>query len=367
MSPANPGARSADAICAGTPSRVCAITLAFLLAGLWATPAHGQTASQIAPESFAPPPVMRDGARVALQQSNGPQAPEGADAIFVTLSDIAIAGDAPPPQALAALRGAVVGQRISVAAIYGAGRALEQDYARRGEVLTRVTVPAQDLADGGTLRLQVVRGFIERVDTSRLPQAVRGRVAAVLAQLAGSEAPDLAAIERKLLIAGDTPGVILRSTLAPGTTPGATLLVIEADYTPIEVSLSAGNSLSSSLGRYSFGVGFTFNSVFGAGETLYLRANGLPNTGRETSVLDATPRNRALAAGIIVPIGTNGLTFNVEYTDARTTPRRAAGDAGITSQFERTSLRLAYPLLRSRSGALTLRAALDMQNEKVRC
>src|SRR3546814_11674392 len=76
---------------------------------------------------------------------------------------------------------------------------MEARAARAGHTLTRVLVPAQDLRDGATLRLVVVEGFIERVDTDRVPPLVRKRVAALLAPLVGRDDVTLPMIERRLL------------------------------------------------------------------------------------------------------------------------------------------------------------------------
>lgn len=175
--------------------------------------------------------------------------------------------------------------------------ALEARYAREGHVLVRVVVPAQSLEDGATLKLAIVTGFIERVDASHVPSRVRSRVEQLLAPLAGASDLTMRDIERRLLLAGDTPGIALRSTLSAGGAPGATVLIVEATHHPISGFVSFDNRLPNSLGRYSYGLGFNFNSVLGIGETGYVRVSGLPNTGHEASFLDPNPRNRALAAG----------------------------------------------------------------------
>src|SRR3546814_1072855 len=64
--------------------------------------------------------------------------------------------------------------------------------------------------------LVVVEGFIERVDTDRVPPLVRKRVAALLAPLVGRDDVTLPMIERRLLLAADTPGATLHSALAAG-------------------------------------------------------------------------------------------------------------------------------------------------------
>lgn len=336
-----------------------------LAAVAWPLPVLAQTAGQITPSTFAPPQAQPQGP-VSIPQDSGASAPPGADRLAVTLADVRVDGLAISPEPLAKLRGALTGKRIRVSEIFAAARALETDFARAGHVLTRVVVPAQPLADGATLKFVVVAGVIEQVDTTRLPANIRRKVETYLAPLVGRTDVTEGQLERRLLLASDVPGVILRSTLSAGGRPGAVNLSVDADYRPVSGFASIDNALGQPLGRYALAIGFDLNSVLGSGEAIYLRASGLPNTGRETSVLDPTPRNRALAAGIVLPLGADGLTFNLEGTDARTAPRHADALPGFGSRFQRLSGRLRYPVVRSRALTVALNALLDAQDERVR-
>lgn len=331
---------------------------------LTAGAAQAQTASQITPPSFAPP-AAATAPSVTIPDSAGATAPPGAELLEVTLADVVFEGAPVEPRVAAELRAGLVGRRVNVSEIFAAAQALEARFAGMGRVLVRVVVPAQQLADGAALRLAVVDGFIERVDTSGAPSPAARRIAAILAPLVGRQGVRLAEIERRLLLAADMPGVEIRSTLIAGDRPGATVLVVEATHRPVSGFVTMDNTLSSALGRYAFGAGLTFNSVLGAGETIYLRASGLPNTGGDTGFVDSTPRNRALAAGVVMPLGHDGLMVNVEASDARTAPRHGAGQPGFASVFRRLSGRIHYPFVRSRSLTLSGGAAFDAQDERV--
>lgn len=326
--------------------------------------AYAQTASQITPPTFAPPPPRVD-APIVIPQGSGAQAPAGAEEIELSLGEVSVEGADLDTKALANLRETLVGHPVKLSEVFSAARALEADFARQGHVLTRITVPAQSLNKGATLKLIAVQGFIERVDVTGLPRPVQRRIAATLAALEGSTDMTQANLERRLLLAADVPGVTLRSTLAAGETPGGTVLVVEGTYRPINALLSVDNSLPSALGGKNFAIGVTFNGVLGAGETVYLRAAGIPNVTRDNSFLDPTPRNRMLAAGAIVPIGHDGLRLNVEGTDARTAPRHADTAPGFGTHFKRLSTRLNYPFIRSRALNLVGEVTFDVQNERV--
>ena len=329
-----------------------------------ACPAFAQTASQITPQTFAPPVQSGSVGGVAIGESPGLRAPAGAEKLFVTLSDVRVDDGGLP--ALAGeedgLRKKFKGARISGAAIFAAAQELEAAYAKAGYVLARVTLPPQELVNGAVLRLVVVDGFIERIVTKGVSNRVRQRVADLLGPLTGVHGLKLTELERRILLAGDTPGVALRTTLTPGSTIGATVLVVDAKYQPVVGTLTADNSLPAGLARYQIGVGADFNGALGFGELIYLRATGDPEAGTDGFFSDK-PRNRILAAGFIAPLGIDGLTFNVEGTQARTTPVAVDG-VQSTDQFQRLSLRLRYPWTRSRDFNSATQLIFDAQDER---
>src|SRR5690606_6183236 len=100
----------------------------------------------------------------------------------------------------AALRRQLTAGRIAVSTIFEAARALEAAYAKEGYVLARVVLPAQTLNDGGNLRLQVVNGYVEAIDSSAVPERLRRRLEEVTQPLIGKRGLTLAEIERQLLI-----------------------------------------------------------------------------------------------------------------------------------------------------------------------
>ncbi|GBU17866.1 MULTISPECIES: ShlB/FhaC/HecB family hemolysin secretion/activation protein [Methylobacterium] len=339
--------------------------VAALAASLLAGPALAQTASQITPPSFAPP-AARPGGTLAFSGEAGLAAPAGAEKLSVRLAGVAVEG-APPGAAaeIAAIEARLVGRRIPASEIFAAARELEAALIRQGSLLTRVVLPAQKLSDGGRLRLLVVEGFVERVELRDVPEPARGRIAAVLEALVGRRDLRTGEIERRLLLAGDTPGVSLRSTLVPGKAQGATTLVIEGRYRPLTGFVGGDNTVGKALGGYTIGTGLDINTVFGQGETLYVRALGHPggNDALGTgSPFGDNPRLRTLSGGMVLPLGADGLSFNVEYVNSRTAPK-LAGLIQTTSDYDRLSFRLRYPWLRSRSANFFSEVAFDATSE----
>lgn len=316
-----------------------------------------QTASEITPPSFAPEP-RRPVVSIVFGGAPGLGAPAGAETLTIAIGSVEIEGAFPRmAEANRAAVARLTSGRIRASEIFEAAQALEAAYARAGFVLARVVLPAQELRDGGRLRLVVVDGFVERIDTDAVPRAVRGRTDRVVSPLVGRRGLRLEEIERALLIAGDTFGLALDSTLARGDAPGATQLVLEGQHRTVSGFVGADRGLSRDLGEFTLDAGAEVNGVLGLAETLYLRFSAHP----DGSALGATPRMRTMAAGAVVPVGRNGLTFTVEGVESRTTPQRAGPP--VTSQFERLSLRLTYPVIRTRARTLTARLAFDLQDD----
>ena len=333
------------------------------LAVLFTCPALAQSASQVTPQ-FEPQRRATGGALV-FSGAPGLAAPAGAETLSVTLSGVVVEGGKPALEAATAdLRAALTGRRVTVAEIFARARDLEAAYTNAGYVLVRVVVPAQTLNDGGSLKLTVVDGFLERLDTEGVPEPVRARVVALVEPLLRRPDVTLAEIERRLLLAGDTPGLALRTALASGDEPGGAVLIVSADFDPVMPFIAVDNTLPESLGTWAVTAGLDINNFFNAGEVLYFRAVGHPHFNEDGmyGIFDDDPRYRSLTAGGVVPVGLSGLTFNLEGTLTQTTPEPIFA-IQPSSRFERLSARLDYPVIRSRTLDLSAGLAFDIQNE----
>jgi len=328
-------------------------------------PAAAQSASEITASSFAPDAQRLTGA-VVFSGERGTKAPEGSDKLLINLSGVTINGGLPQmAEANAAVQTRLSGKTITVAEIFNAVSDLENAYAQAGFVLARVVLPAQELRDGGRLRIEVIDGFVETVDTSNVPEPVRGRITEITAPLVGQRSLRLPELERQLLLAGDTYGVALGSALAAGATPGGTSLILQPEFRPITGFFAFDNFNSDELGPVTLSAGVEFNSPFNLGETLYARLSGAPAGDNDNDVgffLGSDPRVRTISLGGVIPLGYDGLTLNLEGTDSRTAPDTF--EAPSTSRFNRGSARLFYPFIRSRNRNISGQLTLDLQKDE---
>jgi hemolysin activation/secretion protein len=285
------------------------------------------------------------------------QAPSGADKISVTVRRVVIDGAFEDlVGATEQLARAVQGRRLTIAQIYQAAQAYEAAYAQAGYILVRIALPPQQLRDGGTLRLIVVDGFIESIDVKGVPDRVRTVVAARTKGLIGKRRIKLGEIERRLLIAGDAPGLRLRSTIARGTREGGAKLILEGIYRLVTGSIGADNRLPTSLGTWSYNASLALNSVFGLGEQIY---GSLVAPGPLNDTFDSNARIRVLGAGAVIPIGVDGWIINPEYTLSRTRPTATLGTPDSIAWFERWAVRTSYPLIRERVRAFVLQGSFE--------
>lgn len=338
-------------------SRQFSTTILLVASLTFAGQSISQTASEVTPGDFLPPLQKLNGTLVFTGEA-GTQAPPGSDAIGITLSGVTIEGALPALDvANNAFRDRLTGGRVPVSELFDATAALEEAYANAGLVLTRVVLPQQSLRDGGTLRVTVVNGFVENVDNAAVPEPVRGRLDTLTVPLVDRAGITLRELERQLLLAGDASGVALSTALAAGDRPGGAVLALDAQFRQITGFIGADNFATDDLGRPTVNIGIEVNSALNLGETFYGRLSASPD-----GVLSDAPQYRVGALGALFPLGASGLTLNAEVTSSRSNP-----DTDLVptrSAFDRQSLRLIYPVIRSRDMNLSVQLGLDHQTDE---
>jgi hemolysin activation/secretion protein len=325
---------------------------------------HAQIAapSQVTPQSLRPAPGSRDQG-IALSGQPALTPPPGAENLIVLVGDVRVDGAfAELVPLTAAYVREISGKRVSVAQIYAFARSIEQTYAKAGYTLARVVVPPQNLVDQGTLVIVVVDGFIEDIDVAGVPERVRGIVAARLGFLVGRRHLRLAVIERGLLIAGDIPGLKLRSTLLRGNSDGGTRLVLEGEHDLVTVSLGTDDRLNRSLGTWQLRGTITANSALGFGEQIYATAGS--GADLRAAITGLSPLT-VYGGGVVIPLGTEGLTLNPEYTRSKTQTPQAPGVPASLGTFERFALRMRDPLIWTRSSSLNVNLSVEYVTQQV--
>jgi hemolysin activation/secretion protein len=315
--------------------------------------------SQVAPPIIAPPPAA---GRISIPQvPAGAQIPPEAKRLSFRLLGFDIKGEFEEFAAKRKeLEAPLVGKTISVAQIFEFADQLQQIYAKAGYPLVRVVLLPQELDGAARIRLNIVDGFVERLDSDALPLQVQGRVATTLMPLLNKRHLTQAELERRLLIAGETPGLTLNATFAPGTEIGGSVLVLTGRYRPVSLSAYVDNAMPEVFGTGQGVLSASFNSQLGLGEQITVQAAGLPNH----DYVAEMPNRRYLSGIFSIPLGINGWRFEAGGVDGVTTPHSdpAVATKGI---FNEGYVKLAYEALKRRDYELTINTRLDAANQKI--
>jgi hemolysin activation/secretion protein len=112
------------------------------------------------------PPLAQPGGGSIRLPSTG--APAGADKIMLVVRRVEIVGSTVyRPEDLAALYQDMLGQRITLQAVYELAQRITTKYGADGYVLSRAIVPPQELSPhGAVVRIRVVEGYIDKVESS---------------------------------------------------------------------------------------------------------------------------------------------------------------------------------------------------------
>jgi hemolysin activation/secretion protein len=310
----------------------------------------------VTPDTLAPEQTD-SGFRVDIPQSGALQPPEGAENLSVEVGDVLVEGgftevDAATKNIALGLKG----RRVSLKEVYEVASAIEALHAKAGYVLARVSVPPQELRDGGILRIVVTDGFVEAVDVTSLPERIRKNVEARVKGLKGKHHVTLAEIEQPLLIASEVPGLTLSSTLMRGTQPGGARIVLDGKQKLVTGSVGVDNSLDRSLDRWAVTAQLALNSALGGGEQIY----GFVSSDYDlTHLFDNESKVRVLGGGAVVPFWDGRLTFNPEITFSRTAPKPQVTAPASVGKLRRIALRAAYSLNKTRAQTLTLTGAIE--------
>lgn len=331
------------------------------------TGALAQTdASLVTPRDLRPAaPPAAPGPLLEQQEVDVNGRLEAAPVLRVTPGRIEIADGFPELQAASeVLVAPFSGRSTTVDELYTLADALEALYGSAGYVLVRVTIPPQEVRDGGPFRLRVLDGYLEALDLEAVPERLRPRLRATLEPVLGRGRLQRADIERALVLAGRTPGLGIRSTLVPGRDTAAALLVLEAQHDAFAGSLGTDNRLADTLGPWQATAQLQLNQLAAQGEQLYAYVSGHPDP---DVFFGGGAKRQVAGAGINWPLGHDGLSLNLELTASDT---RMVTDnvfiPPIRSRFDRASLRLGKPLLLSRRSELSLTAQFEMSRQENR-
>jgi hemolysin activation/secretion protein len=299
-------------------------------------------------ERFAEPPAP-------LAQPGGPAitlpstvAPKGADKLMVRVRAVHIVGSTVyGAKELAPLYVDLIDESVPLTAIYELAQHITAKYGADGYVLSRAVVPPQQLdPKGAVIQIEVVEGYIDKVEWPAQLSRYRDFFSHYAAKIIAQRPANIRTIERYLLLAGDLPGLKFTTSLRPSKhTPAAATLVVEVAAKPIDANAHIDNRGTPERGPFEYYGSVTFNNATGWHQALTLTYAGVVplqelNYAAFNYKQVLTAEGFSFFADGSYAWGTPG-TLQLETLQNRTFG--PAGDAGF-----------AYPFIRSRERNLTL-------------
>ena len=331
---------------------------------VWSSVALAQTPapppSQVRPPIIVPP---SGGGRIGIPQvPAGAQIPGEANKLTFKLLGFDIQGEFPELVAQRKeIASPLIGKTITLAKVFEFADKLQQIYVRAGYPLVRVVLLPQEFADSARIKLRVIDGFVERMDLNAIGTPVRGRVASVLAPLIHKTHLQQRELERRLLLAGEAPGLILNATFVAGKEVGGSVLVLTGRYRPISASVYVDDAMPAAYGTGQVVTTVSENGLAGLGEQLAVSVAGDP----EHDFFTEFPNRRYLSATYTMPLGIDGWKLELFATDGRTTPYVTIPGTETFGVFDLGHAKVIYEAIKSRDAELAFNAMFEPENESL--
>jgi hemolysin activation/secretion protein len=218
----------------------------------------------------SPPRALPAGPAVILPST---EPPSGAEKIRLTIRDICVHGSTIyTKEQLAPLWADVVGKAVPLQAVYDLAKRITAKYGADGYALSRAIVPPQQFSPSGAVPcLQIVEGYIDRVEWPAAIGRYRDFFTHYAAMITAERPVNVHTIERYMLLAGDLPGLKFSASLKPSPNkPGASILVVEVKEKPVDALGRVDNRGTHARGPVQFQLSGTANNLLGQHESFNL-------------------------------------------------------------------------------------------------
>jgi hemolysin activation/secretion protein len=200
------------------------------------------------------------------------EAAAGSNGFTVNVQSLRVTGQTLFSEAeLVAATSFAPGTKLSLSDLRALAARITGYYNRRGYFLAQAYLPEQSI-ESGVLTIAVIEARFGKI-TFNNQTNLSNRVAhGVLGRASGGEMIATEPLERRLLLLSDVPGVVVQSTLSPGTAVGTSDLLV--DVTPghrVTGSIEADNAGNRYTGAWRGGGTLNLNNAAGLGDVLSLR------------------------------------------------------------------------------------------------
>lgn len=341
----------------GALRRTGCIAAAWLLPGFGFSLAHAQvpSAGQSIRDIEAVRPSLPAATRPDIDIAPAEPAPAAEDGAGprVAVRAFVIEGNtAIPTIRLEALLADLVGRDLGFGELQQAANRITARYRERGYVLARAYLPPQEI-DDGIVRIAIVEGRYGQIELHNRTRVFDRALRQPLAALHPGDIAHGGSLERSLMLLDEMPGVGAKGTLRPGTEPGTTDLVVDAERGPLATgSLEFDNFGDPLTGRYRATGSVDVNSPLRLGDRFSMRG------------LTSDTHQRYYRAAYQLPVGPASTRIGVAYSDMNYRVGGSLKDLDYHGSADVRSAFVTQPLMRSRRA--TLSAQLTYDNKHLR-
>jgi hemolysin activation/secretion protein len=305
-------------------------------------------------QQIPPTPIQKnDVPKIRIEQETVPVRTD-ADTVRITVTSLNVTGQTLYSGAeLLAITGFIPGSRLTLSELRGMASRIADHYHRNGYFVAQAYLPAQDILEG-VVTISVFEGHYGKILLNNRTNISDSVAYNLIGGLNSGDLIASAPLERRLLLLSDLPGVEVKSTLIPGSSPGTSDLII--DITPgqrLNGSVDADNAGNRYTGEYRIGATLNLNEPLGVGDVASLR---VLTSGFGLYYVRGSYQMQLAKARVGVAYSTLGYELGEEFKSLR-----ANGTAQIVSLYG------SYPLIRSRSTNLFAGLAIDAKqfNDRV--
>jgi hemolysin activation/secretion protein len=294
------------------------------------------------------PPVPQQAVPdIRIEETTAPAAP-GSGAVKVLVKTLHVTGAQIFSEAeLVVAAGFTPGTELSLGELQVMASRITEFYRRHGYFVARAFLPAQKVT-GNTVTITVSEGRYGAVTLRNKTNLSDQLAQSKLDGLNSGDPIMIKPLESRLLLLSDVPGVLVSSTLEPGTSPGSSDLIVDVTPAPrVTGSVDADNAGNPYTGEYRVGGTVNLNNPLGRGDVASLR------------LLTSGSGLRYGRASYQMQLGraTVGAAYSKLYykLGKQFRPLGAHGTADVASIYGN------YPLLRSRNSNLTAGLILEQR------
>ena len=254
----------------------------------------------------------------------------------------------------------LIGKDVTFSELSNAVIEAQSFYRKKGYITTRVIIPKQDFLSGD-IKIAVIESYLEDIvvtgGTDGTRDYIRYMTSGVLKDNLKNKIFKFDDLERQLLLIKKNGLGKLTSTLSKGKKVGTSLLTINIDPNPLNISAFSNTDLSENLGDYVVGLKSSYTT----------KTKNPIKIG--TSAKYAFPIPDGLTSGVLYlekPIAKKGLSINSIYAYSTTKTKdlfpATSGETINKGTSEYLSLGISYPFTLKRNTEIGFDIATTIQN-----